>query len=458
VLIDTYDTPQAEALLAAALERLRRRQDRRAEILVQAAGALGYIAAAIAIAAAIPWHRSLSVASVLLVLGVWLAVERVRFPTAGGWTRPTMLAFVPALFLLPTPIVPAIACVAVVLRRAPEVLTRRASPIVLGAYIGDAWFIVGPSLLISLTGTDRFGWSHWPIYAAAFGAQIALDLAWTLASVSVTDGTDRRTVLPLLAWVYLVDAALAPLGLLIAAAAAERPGLVLLALSPMAMLWLFARERKHRLDETVALSTAYRGTALLLGDIVEADDHYTGVHSRDVVDLSVAVARALGLSARQQRDVEFAALLHDVGKIRIPKDIINKPGPLDPDEWELVKRHPVDGEEMLELVGGTLATVGRIVRASHERFDGEGYPDGLAGEEIPVEARIICACDAYSAMTTDRPYRAALSPAQALAELRRCAGTQFDPRVVVALERVLGRRQSPSTVPAAILSGAAASI
>jgi HD-GYP domain-containing protein (c-di-GMP phosphodiesterase class II) len=171
--------------------------------------------------------------------------------------------------------------------------------------------------------------------------------------------------------------------------------------------------------------------------VVEADDHYTGSHSRDVVDLSVAVAGALGLSAARRRDVEFAALLHDVGKIHVPKSIINKRGPLDGAEWEIIRGHTISGEQMLKQVGGTLSHVGRIVRSSHERFDGEGYPDGLAGEAIPIEARIVTVCDSFSAMTTTRPYRAALTLAQAVAELRRCSGTQFDPQVVDALVRVL---------------------
>jgi HD-GYP domain-containing protein (c-di-GMP phosphodiesterase class II) len=172
----------------------------------------------------------------------------------------------------------------------------------------------------------------------------------------------------------------------------------------------------------------------------QADDHYTGMHSRDVVDLSLTVADALALDAQARRNVEFAALLHDVGKIRVPKEIINKPAALDPVEWEIVKRHTIDGEQMLKQVGGTLASVGRIVRLSHEHFDGSGYPDGLSGEEIPIESRIVCACDAYSAMTTDRSYRAAMSEAEALAELRRCAGTQFDPRVVAAIDRLVSVR------------------
>ena len=108
-----------------------------------------------------------------------------------------------------------------------------------------------------------------------------------------------------------------------------------------------------------------------------------------------------------------------------------------------MRRHTIDGESMLRQVGGTLAGVGRLVRYSHERYDGAGYPDGLAGESIPIESRIVCVCDAYNAMTTDRPYRSAREAPDALEELRRCANTQFDPKVVAAIERVLRQRLRP---------------
>src|SRR6476661_8116200 len=119
----------------------------------------------------------------------------------------------------------------------------------------------------------------------------------------------------------------------------------------------------------------------------------------------------------------IAALLHDVGKIRIPSEIINKPGKLDAAEREIIETHTIEGEQMLERVGGLLGHVGRLVRSCHEHWDGNGYPDGLTGEAIPLVARIVCACDAFSAMTTDRPYRAARTETEAIDEMVRCAGT-----------------------------------
>jgi HD-GYP domain-containing protein (c-di-GMP phosphodiesterase class II) len=237
--------------------------------------------------------------------------------------------------------------------------------------------------------------------------------------------------------VYLVDAALAPVGLSVALAATTRAAAFVLVLPLFGLLAVFARERRFRIDHVLELSNAYRGTALLLGDVVEADDAYTGSHSRDVVSLTLDVADALGLDARDRQRAEFTALLHDVGKIRIPPEIIQKPAALTDEERAVIETHTIEGQRMLERVGGLLGEIGRIVRSCHEHFDGRGYPDGLAGEEIPLVARIVCCCDAFSAMTTDRPYCERRTVEAACAELERCAGTQFDPVVVEALAQAI---------------------
>jgi putative nucleotidyltransferase with HDIG domain len=164
--------------------------------------------------------------------------------------------------------------------------------------------------------------------------------------------------------------------------------------------------------------------------VVEFDDNYTGSHSRSVVEIALEVGQRLGLRDEELRDLEFAALLHDVGKIAIPKAIINKPGTLDPDEWRVVKTHTLEGQRMLDRVGGFMGDVGRIVRSHHERWDGNGYPDGLAGDRIPLAARIIACCDTWHAMTSNRSYRTALPLDVAARELADVAGTQLDPEVV----------------------------
>jgi diguanylate cyclase (GGDEF)-like protein len=156
-----------------------------------------------------------------------------------------------------------------------------------------------------------------------------------------------------------------------------------------------------------------------------------GQHLSTVAELAVAVAGRLGLSAGEVEQVRHAADLHDVGKVAIPDAILDKPGPLDDEERAFMRRHTIIGERIV-AAAPALAAVAVLVRASHERHDGCGYPDGLAGEDIPLGARIVSVCDAFDAMVADRPYRAALPQATALAELERCAGTQFDPAVVRA--------------------------
>jgi HD-GYP domain-containing protein (c-di-GMP phosphodiesterase class II) len=307
----------------------------------------------------------------------------------------------------------------------------------------SAWHTIGPVLVIgvALDASERAPrWDHWPIYLAALAAQFAFDFGTGALRMWIGLSVSPRAIARSYGWVYVVDAALATIGIAIAFQAAEQALLVLLVVPLVTLLRLFARERVERINHASQLGQAYRGTAFLLGDVVEADDAYTGEHSRDVVNLTLAVCDELGLSPRERRDAEFVALLHDVGKIRIPATIINKPGPLDPGERAVIETHTVIGEEMLSRVGGVIGDVGSIVRSCHERWDGAGYPDGLTGEKIPLIARIVCTTDAYSAMTTDRPYREARSPEEALSELRRCAGTQFDPRVVDAIEAVVDGR------------------
>ncbi len=171
-------------------------------------------------------------------------------------------------------------------------------------------------------------------------------------------------------------------------------------------------------------------------------DRYTGEHSEAVIDMSSVVARNLGCTDAEVARVRSAALLHDIGKVAIPDEILHKPGPLNDDEWRLMREHPVIGERILRVLPG-LGSVARIVRHEHERWDGGGYPDGLRGDDIPLGSRIIIAADTYHAITSDRPYRAAQSHSAALAEISRCAGSQFDPDVTAALiGHLYGQRQS----------------
>jgi two-component system, cell cycle response regulator len=161
-----------------------------------------------------------------------------------------------------------------------------------------------------------------------------------------------------------------------------------------------------------------------------------GVHGGEVAELAGRTALRLGLDVDMVRAVRQGAELHDIGKLAVPDAILNKPGPLDEDEWAFMRRHTVVGERIL-AAAPALLDVAKLVRSSHERYDGAGYPDGLAGEAIPLGSRVIAVCDAWDAMVSDRPYRRAMSREDALAELERCAGTQFDPAVVAAFQVVL---------------------
>jgi diguanylate cyclase (GGDEF)-like protein len=180
------------------------------------------------------------------------------------------------------------------------------------------------------------------------------------------------------------------------------------------------------------LERTFLDTVEALANALEARDEYTSSHARWITDTSLEVGKTLGLDSKSLKRLELAALFHDIGKIGIPNDILQKPGPLTEEEWVIMKMHPEMGARILEPIE-RLADVRPIVRACHEHFDGSGYPDGKAGMEIPVEARIILVVDAFHAMTTDRPYRDGLPFEETCRRLREAAGGQFDPEVVDAL-------------------------
>jgi len=178
-----------------------------------------------------------------------------------------------------------------------------------------------------------------------------------------------------------------------------------------------------------SLEKTFLSTVEALANALEANDEYTSSHARWITDTSLLVGRELGLDTRSLKRLELGALFHDIGKIGIPEAILSKPGPLTPDEWKVVRLHPELGARILGPIE-RLEDVCEIVRHCHEHWDGSGYPDGLAGDDIPIESRVILVCDAYHAMTTDRPYRKRLPTEEARRRLREAAGTQFDPRVV----------------------------
>jgi len=426
-------SPAEENLLEEFDERPCERLHGR-ERAVEWSFAAALLVAGVLMAALLHADRSLDPVAVALMVGAYAVMSRIEFAAGAGYTVPTQLVFVPMLLLLPTPLVPLLVALGIVLSNLPSCISGRRHverAVVCG--LSDSWHAVGPALVLVAAGAQEPSWSAWPVLLAALLAQFAFDLSTSAARTWLVIGIAPWVQLRLLAGIYIVDAMFAPVGLLAAFGAAEHPAAVLLVLPLGGVLAVFASERRARIDQALELSQAYHGTALLLGDVVEADDEYTGLHSRSVVSLALEVADRMGLDSRERRNVEFGALLHDVGKIAVPKEIINKPGPLTPEEWQVMETHTLEGQRMLDRVGGVLGEVGQIVRSSHERWDGGGYPDGLAGEQIPLGACIVSCCDAFNAMTTDRSYRSAMTPEVAVAELQANAGTQFHPGVVQVL-------------------------
>jgi HD-GYP domain-containing protein (c-di-GMP phosphodiesterase class II) len=407
------------------------------ELAAEAVTAAAFLMTAAALVAFLPDQRGFDAALAGTLLATYAVLLRVRFPIGYGFTAPIQLALVPMLFLMPLGAVPLLVAGAVLLSGLPEYFRGDRHPTRALAAVGDAWYAIGPVLVIGAAGITEPHLAEWPLLLAALAAQVITDNGVAALRDRAGLGIPLKLQRSLGGWVTLVDVLLAPVGLLAAMAAVAEPYAVLLVLPLAGLLLVFALERGARVRQAIELSRAYRGTTLLLSDVLEVDDEYTGFHSRSVVSLSVAVSDAMGLSSRQRRNVEFGALLHDVGKIAVPKEIINKPGPLTDDEWLVIKTHTIEGQRMLDRVGGLLSDVGRIVRSSHEKWDGSGYPDGLAGEAIPVESAIVACCDAFNAMTTDRSYRAAMSLDEAIQELQANAGTQFSPAVVDAVMSVL---------------------
>jgi putative nucleotidyltransferase with HDIG domain len=427
-----------ERRIEESYERRRHRLGRR-ELLCSLPFVVSFLVVAGALAVFAEPARELSLPLAIAFVVVYVLAEGIQFSTGAGYTVPTQLVLVPMLLLLPTPYVPLLGGVAMVGGALRDVREGVALGRALLTLV-DGWFVLAPAVVLVALGAQEPDVAHWPAYLAALGAQLVANATVFLVRAGMAGfSLPLRALLRELRHAQRVDVLLAPLGLLAALAAADHPAVALLVLALLPLLLGFESEREARIEHGLELGRAYRGTALLLRDLLEEDDEYTGHHTEDVVELAVKVADEMGLDEDARRETEMGALLHDIGKIAVPDEIINKPGPLNDEEWAIMKTHTVEGERMLQQVGGLLSSVGVVVRASHERWDGGGYPDGLVGEQIPVPARICAACDAFNAMTTDRSYRKALPLEVAIAELRKHSGTQFAPDVVEALIAVVAR-------------------
>jgi HD-GYP domain-containing protein (c-di-GMP phosphodiesterase class II) len=422
--------------------------------------AAAFLLAAVPLAILSPHRGSDSLTVVLLFVVLYAVTSRIEFDVGTGYGPPTQLVLVPMLYALPPATVPLLVAAGMVVGKLPSFARGTRHPDRAIPTIADAWPALGPALVFVLAGLHTPSWSDWPLLLLALAVQLVSDAAVSTGREWLLSRQAPVLSLSALDPVYLLDLCLSPIGFAIAFAAVSQPAAAMVSVPLSALLMVFARDRRARMQTAFELGRAYRGTALLLGDVVEADDAYTGVHSRDVVELCMSVGPKLGLDEDQLRRLEFTALLHDVGKIAIPKAIINKPGKLTDEERAIIETHTIEGEKLLERVGGLLGEVGRLVRSCHERYDGLGYPDGLVGEAIPIEARIVCCCDAFNAMTTDRPYRSALSYEEALGELRTHRATQFDPSVVDCLLEMhadtpgASPSEPASEAPAELLSAA----
>lgn len=426
----------AEELVGEARERRQRAMARR-ERMVEGATACLFLVVAFGLAIYVP---SSGFPPLELVVGLTLGyalLTRVRFEVADVFTSAEQLVFVPMLLLLPLGWVPLLVCAASLLSILPDVTRGARHPERWVLTIGDCWFTVAPVLvLVALApATPTLGAAD--IYALAIAAELVSD-----AAVAGTRNVLRHPI-PMAGFIsgaigiMKIDAILSSVAFVVGVAAVGNPWAVV-TIAPLAwLLKVFSEDRRERYSASLELNRAYRGTVMLLADVVEFEDGYTGSHSRSVVELVHAVLDEMDIGQDERQEMEFAALLHDVGKISIPKSILHKPAKLTDEEFELIKTHTIEGQSMLDRVGGLLGRVGEIVRSCHERWDGRGYPDGLSGEAIPLAARIVFACDAYNAMTTNRPYRAAISKEAAIAELSAHSGTQFDPTVVDALVKVI---------------------
>jgi HD domain len=415
----------------ARARRPRRMSPRERMVLGVSAGA--FLTVAGLLAALLPSERTIEPLLLMgLVLGYAL-ISRVRFEFGTWFVVPEGLIFVPLVLMAPLPWVPLLVGVAGVLTIVPELLNGTLHKERLVTAFSDCWFSIGPVLFLAAFAPGEVSLDHAPVYLAALLAQFAFDFGWTVLRDSSIDRIPFVNILKDYLGALRFDAILAPIAFAITLSAVDEP-LMLLSVGPLVwLLEILSRDRRERYTAALELQRAYRGTVMLLADVVEFDDQYTADHSRSVVELVHATADELGVDRSRRQELEFAALLHDVGKIAIPKEILNKPAALTDSELEVMKTHTIEGQFMLDRVGGLLGRVGEIVRSCHERWDGTGYPDALRGDQIPLESRIVFAADAFNAMTTNRPYRNAMSQADALEELRAGAGTQFDPAVVEAL-------------------------
>jgi diguanylate cyclase (GGDEF)-like protein len=595
------DDPAGRLLEESWSSRQRRAGHR--EIVVEGLAALAFLAVAIPLALPAIASGHLNLDLILLLVGLYgLVGGSIRFPIGAGYLVPTYAILVPMLLLFPPATVPLMAAAGGVVAALARLATRRGRPEHILYAVPNAWYALGPAVVLMVAGEHHSSLVLAGMYAAAFLAGCLVDLVTSTMREAGALLIAPRIQLRVTAQVWVIDACIAPLGLLLALAARDNYSALLMVLPIGALLLVLQRDRDQRIvqaQERLELATtdpltrlgnrrklasdlaerlsgasetdplvlmvfdldgfkAYNDTfghmagdallarmghklatviepaggayrlggdefcillatqpddlsvvvsavsealredgetfsiaasggavvlpqeastpeyALQLADermyqrklqrrpsaareqtrdvlvrIMQAKQPGLQDHTSEVSRLAVSVGHKLDLDAEQLDELARAADLHDIGKVGMPDALLQKPSALDGEEWDLVRQHTLIGERILSAAPA-LRPVARIVRSSHERWDGAGYPDGLAGNAIPLGARIVAVCDAYDAMISDRCYRPGRSAAGARDELLREAGRQFDPDVVAAALEVLEEHDVPISLPAAL--------
>ena len=303
MLIDSYETPGAESLLLLGRERHSDGAPAHRLLITEAGAAALFIAAAGSFAVFASTTRTLSASVLAVTVVAYLVAGRVQYPVGSSWTAPTQLVFVPMLFVLPTPYVPLIVAACSLADRLPAALRGPVAPTRLLARIGDSFYALGPALVLVLFGAQNFSWDRWPVLLLAFAAQIAFDAGAGLGRTWFAERVPPTGQLPML-WLYVTDACLSCVGLLIAASAVERPGLVLLALPLVGLLGMLARERQQRLEYSLALSDAYRDTTALLSQSQGLTQELQK-QSEELRETNDELQEKASLLSEQNRDIEI---------------------------------------------------------------------------------------------------------------------------------------------------------
>ncbi len=361
------DSPQIQRLLAESRARVERRPLGR-ELATELILGGGFLVAALMLAVLAPRSGGADPGEALLVLVGMVFASRVVFQVGSTYTMPLQLAFVPALFVGPASLAPLLVATALVSARAIDVLQGTREPSRVVNALADSWFSIGPALVLVIAGSPSASEASALLLVGALLAQFAADSAATLAREGLHRGASPREQFAQSTWIYLIDALLAPLGFGLALAAELEPAAIALSWPALLLLAVFGREREQRLESLLELSEAYRGTARVLGEVVEHDDAYTGLHIRGVAELATEVAEDLGLDARKRRPSTSSS------------------------------GGPLEGQRMLNA---------RALRLAGS--------DGLAGEAIPIDARIVLLLrrlprDDHRSLGVIFPRRCATSP------------------------------------------------